>query len=194
MARAFVFALDRYLSHTYKVFEFSDDPECILRASLGISPHSIQLDGRAVQTGEPVLIMHLRNASLMRVPEGGPDLVWARKMLRRYRLSLQAMARYLESHSELEGVRAIGGETSLFMGGEHASGGKMMEGMGFTIFPYHNRLGAFGEFWENFYAIMLMWAYNPGTMSYRKLWNLKRTEFWESREDFLRRFGDSNKA
>jgi hypothetical protein len=184
-----VFALDRYLSRTYGVFEYSHDPQCILRLSLGTAPHLLHVDDQVIEAGEPVLIMHLRNAQLMPVAQGGPDMAWARKMLGRYRLSLRYMAAYIASHDELAGVRAIGGDTSLFLGGEHGSGKKMMQAMGFTLFPYHNRLGSFGEFWENFYGWMLMWAYNPDSLSYRKLWSLKRTEFWVSRDALLRRFG-----
>ncbi len=192
--RGLVFRLERYLSRVNGVFEFSDDPQCILRLSVGMAPHRIEVDGQIIQKGERVLIMHLRNAYLTPVGKAGPDLAWARQMLGRYRLSLQEMAGYIACHPELDKARAVGGDASLFLGGEHGSGKKLMESMGFTFFPYHNRLGGFGEFWENFYGWMLMWAYNPGSMRYRKLWGLKRTEFWISREKLLQKFGEAGQA
>jgi len=65
----------------------------------------------------------------------------------------------------------------------------MLQRLGFTVIPYHRSLGAFGEFWENFYTWMLMWTYNPGSLRYRGLWGLRRAEIWMSAEEFLRRYG-----
>jgi len=63
-----------------------------------------------------------------------------------------------------------------------------MNRLGFTVTPYHRPLGRFGEFWENFYSWGLLWAFNPPSWRRRKLFDLRRTEVWMLREDFVDRF------
>ena len=61
----------------------------------------------------------------------------------------------------------------------------------YTIFPYPRALGAFGEFWENFYGWWLMWTYNPVSARYRKMLEMQHTEFWMTRDKFLDKFGET---
>lgn len=186
--RALVRGLDTLLSKIYGVFEFSDDPECILRLSLAAAPHEILLKDIVVQKNEPVLLIHMHNNHVLQIPPGGPDLAWAKKMLHLFRLSLQEAASYMVQNPDLAGIKAVGGATSLFMGGEHGSGVRLMQSLGFTFFPYHNPLGGFGEFWENFYGWLMIWTYNPGSLPDRHLLRLRRTEFWMSYQEYLSRF------
>jgi hypothetical protein len=86
-------------------------------------------------------------------------------------------------------VGAIGGVTVLLDSGNHEAGARLVEGQGFTILPYRSPLGGFGEFWEDIYAWVLIWAYNPSGLNRRGLRSLRRKEFWVSAGEFRRRFG-----
>ncbi len=186
--RAPVRGLDNLLSKLFGVFEFSDDPGCILRLSQAAAPHEIHLKDMVIQKHEPVLLIHMRNNHLMQIPTGGPDLAWAKKMLHSFRLSLVLAASYSLQNPDFSKTKAVGGATSLLLGGEHGNGARFMQSLGFTIVPYVNPLGRFGLFWENFYAWLMIWTYNPGSLPYRQLFRLHRTEFWMSYQDFLNRY------
>ncbi len=66
-----------------------------------------------------------------------------------------------------------------------------MQSFGFTVLPYHNPLGKFGEFWENLFSWWLMYAFNTASMDTRKFWQLERTEIWMDRDEFIRRYGEN---
>jgi hypothetical protein len=144
--------LDTLLSRASGVFIFCEDPQCILRLSLGDAPHPLHLPGALVERRDSVLFIHLWNERLPAIPPQGPDLAWGAKTLHSFRHSLLAVAGYMAQYPELSKVRAVGGVSSLPFGGVHASGGRLLQALGFTVIPYRNPLGAFGEFWENFYA------------------------------------------
>lgn len=89
----------------------------------------------------------------------------------------------------MQELQAVGGVTA-HIRLEQANGGRsMLEHLGFTIFPYRRPLGGFGEFWENFYTWWLMWTFNPASTLRRKLWDLQRTEFWTTKDEFLQSYG-----
>lgn len=187
--RFLVYGLDALLRRAYGVFEFCQDPECLLRLQVAKAPRPLPLRGQIVAAGTPVLVLHLWNEHLPRIPPSGPDLAWAKAAQRAFLRSLQAAAMYLQCQPHLKDVGAVGGCTALlFTAGRHG-GSRLMERLGFTILPYGGPLGRFGEFWENFYSWMLIWAYNPAGLRYRSLFKLRRAEIWMLREDFIRRFG-----
>jgi hypothetical protein len=64
--------------------------------------------------------------------------------------------------------------------------------LGFTVLPYHNPLGRFGEFWENFYTWWIMWTYNQASLRHRRLFRLVRAEVWMTMAELLSRYGTDN--
>jgi hypothetical protein len=95
----------------------------------------------------------------------------------------------LTTDPALAGVQALGGATVLVVAGRDSSPEKLFQRLGLELFPYHNPLGRFGEFWENAYTWALMWAYNGASLRHRHLLRLQRTEAWISTAAFLRRYG-----
>jgi hypothetical protein len=187
MARFLIRLLDAWLCRIYGVFEFYDAPDCILRLQVVRVKRTIRLPDLELQTGKPVLLLHLWNEKMQRFPSTGPDLAWAKVMERAFIESLKKAARYLSQDPRLVEVQAIGGVTILFP--SQPGDGSLMKRLGFTLLPYSSPLGRFGEFWENFYSWLLIWTYNPASLPSHRLMRLRRTEFWISKEEFLRRFG-----
>ena len=111
-----------------------------------------------------------------------------RPVQRRFVHSLRLVAAYVRQSPQLANVHAVGAVTVLAGSGSDG-GNHLLQRLGFKIIPYHQRLGAFGEFWENFYTWLLMWAYNPGSLRYKDVLRLKRAEIWMSAEAFLTRYG-----
>lgn len=192
--RALIRGLDALLRRATGVYEFSAEPGIILRLQIARAPHALPLPGGEVPAGEPVLLLHLWNERMPPIPRAGPELGWAARTSRQFAYSLRAVAEQMGSSRRLAGIRAVGGVTILFFPGDRSGGERLMRRLGFTLMPWHLRLGRFGEFWENLYSWALLWTYNVASMNQRQLLALRRAEFWMPVDDFLRRYGQAAPA
>jgi hypothetical protein len=180
---------DAWLSEQYHVQVFTDDPGCILRIQLCPVPKPLPLKDGTISAGAWVLMIHWWNERVQLIPPQGPTLKWALDTSRRMRYSLCLIADYIVANSAGQEIQAVGGITAHVVLDEADGGKAMLEHLGFFVMPYHRPLGAFGEFWENFYTWWVMWTYNPASTRRRSMFNLQRAEFWISRQAFLQRYG-----
>jgi hypothetical protein len=187
--RGIIRRFDDWLSARAGVAPFTDDPRVILRVQTGKAAHDLELPDGTICAGAKVLLIHLWNERMPLIPDGGADLAYGIKLQRLTINSYRAIARHLQAEPGLRDVQAVGGVSALASLREGDGGRAMFEQMGFMVLPYQQPMGAFGEFWENFYAWWLMWTYNPGSVRHRPLWRLQRTEFWMTQEAFLQKYG-----
>lgn len=190
--RLLIRLLDRVLRKIQGVFEYSDDPGCMFRARIGRVRHRINLPDREIPAGATVLELHFWNEHMPQIPTEGPDLPLALRGQRMLVNSLRSFARQIEQDPRFSAGQAVGGSTVLFAAGDGSSGEKLFLRLGFSVFPYRNPLGRFGEFWENLYTWGLMWAFNAGSLQHRHLLQLQRSEAWMSTEQFLDRYAIQN--
>jgi hypothetical protein len=181
--------LDALQRRLHGVYEFTDDPSCLLRIQRTKAPHDLALPDGTVAAGAPVLALHLRNEQVLPIPEAGADMAWALRMTRIFVRSLRAVGTEMERDPRLAGVQAVGALSTAVFGPSGQAGARVFERLGFHLFPYHGLLGAFGDFWENLYSWWLMWAYNAASLRDRHLLGLHRTELWMSTAAFLARYG-----
>jgi hypothetical protein len=187
--RLLIRRFDDWLSRIEGVEPFTDDLQVILRLQNGRAAWNIPLPEGRISTGSKVLILHLWNERIPPIPPQGPDLGWARRTQRLMLHSFRAVAQHIQKNSSLSDIQALGGVIAQ-INLEGSDGGRaLLEHLGFSLFPYHRPAGAFGEFWENFYTWWLMWTYNPASVRHRTIWNLQRSEFWMTKEEFLKRYG-----
>lgn len=187
--RTAVRGIDYLLRLHGRLFEFSQDPECLLRLQLSTAPHTVTINDRIISRGEPVLGLHIWNEHMPKLPPTGADLEWALRLRRRLIHSFQGIARLMQEDERLAQVSSLYGASALFSQSDHTGGIRMMQHLGFTVVPYHRPLGRFGDFWENLFSWWLMWTFNAASLHSRKFWRLQRTEIWMTKEDFLHRFG-----
>ncbi|WP_322798238.1 YkoP family protein [Thermoflexus sp.] len=188
--QAFVHQLDPVLRRVHRVWEFTEDPQCVLRVALSFSNQDLQLsDGTQIRRGDRIVELHLWNERIPRMPPEGPDLAWSLQFYRRLLASLRLVARWMEHHPEAGQARALRGETSMV---DPARG--LIQALGFDLILLEQ--GARG--WrrlryqmDDFYVWLLMRTYNPASLRNRRLHQLERVQFWISREAFLRRYGTS---
>jgi hypothetical protein len=188
LLRATICRFDDWLSRVEGVEPFTDDPQCILRLQTGILSHNISLPGCKISAGAKVLLLHVWNERMPPIPFQGPDFAYGSRLHRLTIVSLKLVAQHILSTPSLQEIRAVGGVTAHISLAGTDGGKALLERLGFTVLPYHRSLGAFGEFWENFYTWWLMWTYNPASTQHRKLWDLQRTEFWMTKGEFLKRY------
>lgn len=189
--RAIIRRFDAWLSHVEGVEPFTGDPNCVIRLQVASTSHALTLPKTTIPPDASVLLLHAWNERMPAISSDGPDLAYGLQFQRLMLASFKSVARHILANPALQRVQAVGGVTAHVSLKEADGGRVMLEHFGFTVMPYHRHrlLGAFGEFWENFYTWWLMWTFNPPSTRHRKLWDLQRTEFWMTKDEFLKRYG-----
>ncbi len=183
--KALLRAFDRMLARLYGVYEFTDDPDCLFHLSITRLSQPLALDGQTVPAGAEALIIHFWNEHLPRLPREGATLAQAARFQHQIVKSLQAVAAEIRRDPQLARVQAVGGVSALTTTAGPNGTTRLLRRLGFTITPYHNRLGRFGLFWENLYSWLLMWAYNEASLRHRPLSRLARSNVWMPVEKYL---------
>jgi len=180
---------DAWVSRQRGIFDFSQEERCILRAEVCRARRDLKLPGISLNKGDMFIKMHLWNSHLPVIPEGGADLGWAAETWQRFRFSLRLLAGQIGNNPALSDVKAICGVSSLFSLHGDGSGARLMQRLGFVVIKNPSRLGAAGEFLENLYSWLLVWAYNPASLRSHTLPRLQRTALWMTAADLRQRFG-----
>ena len=187
--RSIIIRFDGWLSQREGVIPFTEDEGIIFRLQTGSVSHDLYLYDETIAAGSKVLFIHMWNERIPQTPDNGPDLAYGLKLQKLIFTSYKAIAKHILADPSLMDIRAIGGISALASLRESDGGRIMFEHMGFRVMPYHRPFGAFGEFWENFYTWWLMWTFNPTSVKYRSMWDFQRTEFWMTKDSFLRKYG-----
>jgi hypothetical protein len=173
----------------YGVYEFTDDPACVLRVGLSQARAPVSLaDGTQIQVGELVGTLHFWNEHLPRYSFNGPNLAWGCKMHSRMLHSLHALADYVESEASWQEVRALRAEAALSNRLGMSQVRRVAGRYGFervpTDFSLLGRLQALGE---SFTLWGLTRAFNPAALP-RQPFLRDHHELWISRAALLRRY------
>jgi hypothetical protein len=105
---------DAILRSYYGIYEFTDDPDCVLRVGLSQARAPVSLsDGTDIEVGELVGTLHFWNEHMPRYSERGPDLGWACAVRDRVIHSLRAFSEYVESEPGWRDIRAVRTETAI---------------------------------------------------------------------------------
>jgi ceramide glucosyltransferase len=193
LLKKLIHGLDALLQHTMHIEEFTDDEKCILRISISKSREELTLsDGTQVHKGDPVGEIHFWNERVPQVPPEGPDLSWALAFQRLGVYSLHLLAAYVKDNVEFEDVQAFTGEISFGGPYDLSHGVVLAKRWGFEVFSQDGS-GSFGgrfiDFWENLYALSLIWVFNPGSVENDRLWKMRRDQLWMSRQVLLSKYG-----
>jgi hypothetical protein len=109
---AAVFLLDSWLRRWHRVFEYTTDPKCVFRLQRTSAPHRLKFpDGTVVESGDPILNLHVWNEQMPPIGPGGPTLAWARRTRAVVDHSLRLLCRHLnENPASYAGVAVIRGD------------------------------------------------------------------------------------
>ena len=185
--------IDAILRSYYGIYEFTDDPLCILRVGLSQARAPVMLsDGTQIQTGELVGTLHLWNEQLPRYDSNGPNLAWACAVRDRARCSLRAFSDYIESEPAWQEIHAFRTDTSLPTRLGALQIQRVFQRYGFEAVPadssFTARLHGLGE-------CFVLWgltrAYNPAALA-RQPFLRDRHELWISRTALLLRYARRN--
>jgi hypothetical protein len=190
LGRRFIRAFDTFLRRVLGVFEFTQDPRCILRLGRTRCPYDLRLsDGTLLHRGEPLLELHLWNEHLPPMPPGGADVAWTVRFLQLWKHSVALLARYWQNHPEFSPIPAVHGIFALPGGEDLALQKRTLETMGFDVLlPRRTPWRVFASFWENLYNWAIIWTFNPASLRVRKLVQMRRCHVWMSRRRLLERY------
>src|SRR5215469_8593045 len=185
--------IDAVLRSYYGIYEFTDDPGCVLRAGFGRARAPVSLsDGTHIESGETIGTLHFWNEHLPRYSSKGPNLAWACAMRDRVVYSLRAFSVHVESEAAWREVGAICAETGLpaRLGASQIE--RVFQRYGFERVPIDpslsSRLHGFGE-------CFVLWgltrAFNPAALP-RQPFLRDHHELWISRAMLLLRYGRCN--
>ncbi|MCS7177702.1 MAG: hypothetical protein RML46_04895 [Anaerolineae bacterium] len=184
-----VVAIDRYMRRRLHIWEFSDDPDCILRVGLARSRWHLTLkDGTVIRRGEWIGMIHAWNERVPAIPPSGADLAWARELRRRLVRSFQLLAQAARDDPRLQSVRGFGGP-GIF----HFSPAilRLLERLGLEIYELPPQ--GLGDRLEEWVGRVWTWlmrrTFNPVSVEGRGLEVLSRRFYWISRETLLQMYG-----
>jgi hypothetical protein len=181
--------VDALIRSYYGIYEFTDDPACVLRVGLDQARAPVALsDGTCIETGEVVGTLHFWNEHLPRYSDKGPDLAWACTVRDRVTYSLRAFSQYIDTEPAWREVRAIRAETALPSRLGAAQVRRVFQRYGFELTPADNsllaRLHGLGE-------CFVLWgltrAFNPAALP-RQPFLRDRCELWISRAGLRARY------
>ena len=186
LIRALIVRFDRYMRRKMNIIEPWDHPDCLIRIRVGQSDHAVTVANGVIPAGSKIIEIHFWNEHVPQTASTGKDMKWAIRGVRMLMSSFNELARQVENSQQFEGVKALGGITPLFLAGDDSSGERIWKRLGFTLTQVKHPLGRFGEFFENIYTLLIIWAFNPDGVRNQRLSSMRRTEFWMSADDFLR--------
>jgi len=160
---------------------FTHDPACILRISSEQSQQELLLsDGTRVQRGDSLIGLHAWNERLRDRGSSERPLAWGRLLLRGLTSSLRLLGDHVAANPKLANAVALRAEFSFATDLWQAR--DIARRLGFDLVPLDQPGGRVWRkaFWDNLYACGLMWAYNPASLSVRRLSDLKRVQIWMS--------------
>jgi hypothetical protein len=193
--RALVGSVDAVMRSIHGIYEFTEDPDCVLRIAFNHASHGVALsDGTAVAEGEPVGALHLWNEHLPRYSERGPDVAWACEMRRRVLHSMRLLAAYVEREPGWESVRAFCAATTLSNRLGNRQIRRLAGRYGFErIEPPDSLLLRLHALGDCFNTWALTRAFNPAALR-RQPFLRGRHELWISRATLIGRYGIPDKV
>jgi ceramide glucosyltransferase len=186
-------ALDAFLRRREKIFEFTDDPNCLFRAGYSSSPrHLVLADDSRIAQGDLVMDMHLWNEHVIPIGPQGPGMRYGVEFLKRLDRSVEEVARFIRSSTDpqVAAVRAIRCTTIQMPRNGEVQLARILGRFDMQkVEPIRPvpLLARVHDFFENFLIVILLWTFNPHALRGAKLIR-ERHEFWISREALLRRY------
>ncbi|HMK07938.1 MAG TPA: hypothetical protein VK449_02805, partial [Anaerolineales bacterium] len=170
------------------VFEFTDDPDCVLRLRWTRLAHPLLLSSGSFPAGTDVLEIHLWNEHVPPLPPAGADVPWAAQATHRLRRSLAQAAAYVRAQGRGDPAALVAGATILADG---TTAGLLLRRLGFELCPRPPSRSMI-EHGQNRYALGLMASFNAPSVRNRTGAALRRTDLWMPMRVFLDRYAPAS--
>ena len=189
-----VLKLDRSLCRSQGIYEYTQNAACVFRVERARADQTVELsDGTHVEQDDPVLKLHLWNEHVPSMARRGATIAWASRLLRALDISLEELARYVESLMERPEIPAICADMRLGRAEENECLRRILGRYGFEAHPSPEAGygGALHRFGETVLICMLVLATNPITLRFSTL-RRDYVRVYLSRRALERRYGRGN--
>lgn len=188
--------IDRKLRTLHGITEYTDSPSCIFRMEVASSKDRVVLaDGTTVCCADRIVVLHLWNEHIPRLPRDGPTLGWGCRLNRAFESSLRELEAYLASRPDLDDVVAIRAEMAIAARERTARLVTIVARYGFERAepPKRSLPMELHRFGENILFAMLVLVHNPASF---RIDTLRRscTPIFLSRAALRRRFAITQAA
>ena len=191
VVRRAILGIDTIQRRRHRVFEFSDDPDCILRISHDRSRHDRVLsNGERIRRGDRVLSIHYWNERIPVIGAQGADMAWAKRFSRQLTHSFRLLAAQLDASPEFDSVVAILGESSYTLTEADQTFLRFAKRYGFELLrqPDSGRLRRIEEFFVHTWVWSISWAIHPSSLRGKSLREIESGEVWMGRSEFMSRY------
>lgn len=188
--------LDKLLKHYFRIYEFSDDENCLLRLALTSSTSDVTLsDGTRILPGSPIGELHFWNEHVPTIGDKRHDLSWAINFQHRLIRSLTELAQHVRESPHLNDVAAFRGDIFFSSRCKLLLMANPVKRCGLELVfppPPHGFRRTTADFFDSLYAFALVWAFNPASLNGRGYQKLKRVQLWISRRTLLSKYGEQS--
>ncbi len=183
LGRQAIRSFDAFLRWAYRIEEFTQDSECIVRLGPGRCGWTVRLsDGTVLHPGDALLEMHLWNEHLPPIPPEGHTVAWGARLLYLMRRSLDLLAEYVLGEPRLSHIQALHGILPIPGGKALPRWERALRHLGFEVVrPPSGWWHTFAAFWENLYTWAIIWAFNPPSLRRRRFGRMVRCHVWLTR-------------
>jgi YkoP domain len=187
--------LDALLCRIYRIEEFTDDRDCLIRLATKRASTPIALsDGTRVLAGGLVGELHLWNRQVPRFASSGPTIGWARRAHRLMVYSLSRLADYVEHVPEMRRLQAFYADVPISPKQSMASVQRMAMRYGFELFPQRQTMWRFvHDPIESLLLRGLAYAFNPLALR-RQAFLRRRQRIWIGRATLMLRYGAKGRS
>jgi hypothetical protein len=183
---------DVLLRRQQAIFEFCDDPHCLLRIALRpVKADCVLPKGFQVRRGKLIGELHLWNEHIPPIPVGGPNLAWGKLIRRQTFRSFSLLADNVCFDSRFRDVQIFCARTRLGADKPPELFDRLMHSFGFELVEqlacvgWREQLVALGEC---LHLWILLRAFNPVALTHHRLIQLPLRQLWMSRETLLRTY------
>ena len=197
--RSFVLWLDAFLRNRYGIYEYTTNPDCVFRVSITDSDDALTLsDGTVIHLGDRIGELHFWNEHIPQIGEDGPTLAWARTFQRQMYISLLDLVEHVRVTPAFDRVVAFRGVLHFGNRKSEQFLKRALKRWDFDLQeeqPPNHRAGLaafwsrFAGFWENFYLLALIWAFNQGSLIGKNVQDVWTVKVWISQEKLLHDYG-----
>jgi hypothetical protein len=183
--------VDRLIRRFAGIIDIDSSPDALISVAFGRAEREVRLAGGTIlKPGDAIVDLHLRNEHLLRMSSRGPDLRWAKAMIRRMDRSLQRLSAHMPADQRFDGVKALRIEPALAGGHAAIILTRIVARYGFEA-ALDSGASPAGSWlfrvFDNFWMRLLAWTFNPVSL---KRWQAdrRRRAFWISRPHFIARY------
>jgi hypothetical protein len=179
--------LDILLRRRQGIFEFTDDPHCVFRLSVGRAGRALTLsDGAVIRPADRVVQVHYWNEHMPVIPAGGHDATWASLFHRRVVYSLGLTAALLARDPRFADIAAIFAVPAYAAGSGAANTARISRRLGYDVLdePQFNPVH---RLFDSLLIWNLMRIYNPMSVRGRGVAH-RRVYIWMARRTLLARY------